>query len=76
MLTLADNFQIGAALTIAMPLGLLLILSVWFTFVFRRIPKDTPESSTALPPAEMVAAAGDAIHEITPIDDAPPPPTA
>ncbi len=78
MLTLADNFQIGAALTLAVPLGLLFALSVWFMFVLRRIPKDTPESSTALPPAEMVAAAGDAIHEITPIDDAPPPlpPTA
>ncbi len=73
MLTLADNFQIGAALTLAMPLGLLLVLAVWFMFVFRRIPKDTPESSTALPPAEMVAAAGDAIHEISPIDDALPP---
>jgi len=74
MLTLADNFQIGAALTLAMPLGLLLVLAVWFMFVLRRVPTDTPESSTALPPAEMVAAAGDAIHEITPIDDAPPPP--
>ncbi len=74
MLTLADNFQIGAVLTLAVPLGLLFALSVWFMFVLRRIPKDTPESSTALPPAEMVAAAGDAIHEITPIDDAPPPP--
>lgn len=74
MLTLADNFQIGAALTLAMPLGLLLVLAVWFMFVFRRVPKDTPEPATALPPAEMVAAAGDAIHEITPIDDALPPP--
>jgi len=73
MLTLADNFQIGAALTLAMPLGLLLVLAVWFMFVLRRIPKDTPEASTALPPAEMVAAAGDTIHEITPTDDALPP---
>ncbi len=75
MLTLADNFQIGAALTLSMPIALVLILGVSFMLVFRRIPKDTPESSTALPPAEMVAAAGDAIHEITPIND-PPPPTA
>jgi len=75
MLTLADNFQIGAALTLAMPLGLLLVLAVWFMFVLRRVPKDTPESSTALPPAEMVAGAGDTVHEITPIDD-PRPPTA
>lgn len=74
MLTLADNFQIGAALTLLMPLGLLLALGVWFMFVFRRVPKHTPESSTALPPPEMVAAAGDAVHEITPIDDALPPP--
>jgi hypothetical protein len=43
-------------------------------FVFRRVPKDTPQSSTALPPAEMVAAAGEAIHELTPIDDPPPSP--
>jgi hypothetical protein len=74
MLTLADNFQIGAALTLAMPLGLLLVLAVWFMFVFRRVPKDTPRSSTALPPSEMVAAAGEAIHELTPIDDPPPSP--
>jgi hypothetical protein len=76
MLTLADNFQIGAALTLLVPLGLLLALAVWFMFVFRRVPKHTPESSTALPPPEMVAAAGDAIHELTPIDDPPlsPPP--
>ncbi len=73
MLTLADNFQIGAALTLLMPIALVLILGVSFVFVFRRVPKDTPESSTVLPPAEMVAAAGDAIHEITPIDDSPPP---
>lgn len=76
MITFADNFQIGAVLTIAMPLGLLFILAVYFTFMFQRVPRDTPESSTALPPPEMVAAAGDAIHEITPIDDPPrsPPP--
>ena len=61
-------------MTFAVPLGLVLGRASWFTFVFRRVPKDTPESSTALPPAEMVAAAGDAIHGITPIDDALPPP--
>lgn len=74
MLTLADNFQIGAALSLIMPLGLLIILLVYYGFMFRRVPRDTPESSTALPPPEMVAAAGDAIHELTPIDDALPPP--
>ncbi len=73
MLTLADNFQIGAALTLLMPVGLVLVIAVSFMVVVRRVPKDTPESSTALPPPEMVAAAGDAIHELTPIDDVPPP---
>ena len=74
MLTLADNFQIGAALTLLMPVALVLVLGVLFTMVFRRLPRDTPKSSTALPPAEMVAAAGEAIHELTPIDESPPSP--
>ena len=76
MLTLADNFQTAAALSLIMPLGLLIVIVVSLMFVLRRVPKDTPQTSTALPPAAMVAAAGDAIHEITPIDDPPssPPP--
>lgn len=74
MLTLADNFQIGAVLSLVMPLGLLVVIVVWFMFAVRHVPKDTPEAATSLPPPEMVAAAGDAIHEITPIDDPLPPP--
>lgn len=71
MLTLADNFQIGAALTLIMPLGLLLLLAIGFFFVLRRVPHDTPRSSTALPPSEMVSAAGDAVHELTPTEQPP-----
>ena len=72
MLTFADNFQIGAALTLIMPLGLLFLLAIGFFFVLRRVPHDTHPSAVTLPPADMVAAAGEAVHELSPTEEPPP----
>lgn len=74
MLALADNFQAGAALSLVMPVTLLIGIVIWYLRAVTRIPQDTPESSTTLPPPEMVRAAGDAVDELTPID--PPTPEA
>ncbi len=71
MIAFADNFQIGAALSLVMPVTLLIGIVIWYLRAVTRIPKDTPESSTTLPPPEMVHAAGDAVDELTPVD--PPP---
>ena len=72
MVAFADNFQAGAVLTLVMPITLLIVIAVWYMFAVRRVPGDTPESSSALPPAEIVAAAGDSVDHITPADPQPP----
>ena len=53
----ADNFLAGSLLTIFLPLGLLIVLTIWYVRVVRSVPEDTPTSSVSLPAAEVVAAA-------------------
>jgi hypothetical protein len=72
----ADNFLAGSLLTIVLPLGLLIAIAVWYVVAVRRVPTDTPVSSPALPPDEIVEAAGPAVvadvtleADVTPIDD-------
>jgi hypothetical protein len=72
----ADSFLAGSVLTIALPLGLLVAIGIWYLVAVRRVPADTPVSSPALPPDEVVDAAGPAVvaditleADVTPIDD-------
>ena len=53
----ADNFLAGSLLTILVPLGLLVAISIWYMVALKRVPEDTPRSSPTLPPPEVVAAA-------------------
>jgi hypothetical protein len=68
MITFADNFLAGSLLTLLVPTALVVVLAVWYTRGARRLPKDTPESATSLPPAEVVAADGADVDEVTPTD--------
>jgi hypothetical protein len=71
-LPFADSFLAGSVLTIALPLGLLIAIAIWYLIAVRRVPADTPVSSPALPPREVVDAAGpDVVADVTPAD--PPP---
>ena len=70
MIPFADNFMAGAVLSLVLPVGLLIAIAVWYMIAVRRVPGDTPESSSALPPAEI--AAGDSVDHITPADPQPP----
>jgi hypothetical protein len=56
-LLFADNFLAGSLLTLLVPTLLLSAIAVWYVLEVKRVPKDTPTSSTALPPPEVVAAA-------------------
>jgi hypothetical protein len=53
----ADNFLAGSLLTILLPLGLLIVIAIWYVRAVRHVPEETPTSSAALPAAEVVAAA-------------------
>jgi hypothetical protein len=68
MITFADNFLAGSLLTLLVPTALVVVLAVWYTVSVRRLPEDTPESSTTIPPPEVAAAAGTDVHEVTPVD--------
>jgi hypothetical protein len=57
MIPFADNFLAGSLLTILLPIGLLIVIAVWYVIAVKRIPEDTPVSSPSLPSAGMVAAA-------------------
>ena len=59
-LLFADNFLAGSILSLLMPVLLLSAIAVWYVLEVKRVPKDTPTSSTALPPPEVVAAAEEA----------------
>jgi hypothetical protein len=56
-LPFADNFLAGSLLTLLMPTLLLSAIAVWYVLSVKRVPKDTPESSSVLPPPEILAAA-------------------
>lgn len=68
MTAFADNFLAGSLLTILMPILLLIAISIWYVISVRRVPEETPESSTSLPPPEVVAAAGPDVHDVQPMD--------
>lgn len=55
-LLFADNFLAGSLLSLLLPTGLLIVIAIWYVRTVRRIPKDTPESSAALPSSEVLAA--------------------
>jgi hypothetical protein len=56
-LLFADNFLAGSLLTLLMPVLLLSTIAVWYLFQIKRVPKDTPTTSSALPSREVLAAA-------------------
>jgi hypothetical protein len=53
----ADGFLAGSLLTLLVPIALLIAIVVWYARAVRHVPDDTPTSSAALPPAEVLAAA-------------------
>ena len=59
-LLFADHFLAGSLLTLLVPTLLLSAIAVWLVFELKRVPKDTPTSSTALPSSEVLAAAEEA----------------
>jgi hypothetical protein len=68
-LPFADSFLAGSLLTIALPLGLLIAIAIWYVIAVQRVPADTPSSSPSLPPTEVVDAAGPAVvSDVTPAD--------
>lgn len=56
-LLFADNYLAGSLLTLLVPTLLLSAIAAWYVFEVRRVPKDTPVSSSALPSKEVLAAA-------------------
>ena len=56
----ADNFLAGSLLTIFLPLGLLIAITIWYLFAVRRVPADTSPSAASLPSDDGLAAASDA----------------
>jgi hypothetical protein len=54
----ADDFLAGSLLSLLLPVCLLIAIAVWYVTFARRAP-DTHPSSPALPPPDVVAAAGD-----------------
>ena len=64
-----------AALTLVMPLGLLIMIAVWYMFA---VPARTQGHARVLVGAaarrDRRRGAAEAVHELTPIDDPPPPP--
>jgi hypothetical protein len=72
MIPFADNFLAGSVLSLVMPTGLLIAIAVWYVIAVRRVPQDTPESSSAPPHPDVVKAAGDSVGENTPADPQPP----
>ena len=69
----ADNFLAGSLLSLLMPTGLLIAIAVWYVLAVKRVPKDTPASSTALPSPEVLAAAdpeAEDILAVPPADEA------
>jgi hypothetical protein len=67
----ADNFFAGSLLSLLLPVCLLIALAVWYVHFVRHSPADTSPASSALPAAEVVAAAADDVEQVEP---AGPPP--
>ncbi len=60
----ADNFLAGSLLTLLMPTGLLIAIAIWYVFAVKRVPEDTPTSSSALPSPDVLAAADPEAEDI------------
>jgi len=58
----ADDFLAGSLLSLLLPICLLIAIAVWYV-AFARRTSDAHPASPALPPSEVVAAAGDDLHE-------------
>jgi hypothetical protein len=56
----ADNFFAGSLLSLLLPVCLLIAIAVWYVRFVRHSPGDTSPASSALPGADVVAAASDA----------------
>jgi hypothetical protein len=72
-LLFADNFLAGSLLTLALPIGLLIAIALWYVRTVRHIPEDTPTASAALPSSDVLAAAdpeAEDVLAIPPADDA------
>ena len=54
----ADDFLAGSLLSLLLPVCLLIAIAVWYVLFARRAP-DAHPSAPALPPSDVVAAAGD-----------------
>ena len=54
----ADDFLAGSLLSLLLPVCLLIVIAIWYVHFARRAPDSHPSSPT-LPPADVVAAAGD-----------------
>jgi hypothetical protein len=76
LIPFATHFLAGSVLTLALPIGTLIVITVWYMRAVRHVPEDTPVSSAALPSSEMLAAAAEATPEETPESDAPQPPAS
>ncbi|HLI61228.1 MAG TPA: hypothetical protein VKV21_16335 [Solirubrobacteraceae bacterium] len=65
----ADYFLTGSLLTIVLPIALLISLATWYVIAVRRVPEDTAQTSTTLPPPEVVEAAGpEVVGDVTPVE--------
>lgn len=71
LIPFADAFLTGSLLSILVPTLLLIAIAVVFVRLVKRVPEDTPSSSSTLPSPDVVAAAGDSVDDVTP---AGPPP--
>lgn len=66
-LPFADYFLTGSLLTILLPVGLLIAISIWYTIAVQRVPEETSTSSVRVPPDEAVEAAGpDTVGDVSP----------
>jgi hypothetical protein len=64
----ADNFLAGSYLSLLMPVGLLIVIAIWYVRTVRRLPEDTPASSPSLPPPEVLAAADPSVTGASPTE--------
>jgi hypothetical protein len=66
----ADNFLAGSYLSLLMPVGLLIVIAIWYVRTVRRFPEDTPASSSSpsRPAPEVLAAADPSVTDANPTD--------
>jgi hypothetical protein len=47
----ADNFLAGSILTLLLPVGLLIVIAIWYTLAVLRLPGAEPSQAAPPPPA-------------------------